>query len=362
MDDHLEEQNEDSLLLEEPFISQPRIFEGSWQTHLPSGFDAVTIDLDGRVQSDLDWKKAREEAQRAVEKGYALMWNIELGLFQKLTQPLTHQAQFLSLTLSLEHFRDSLWKEFKMQTVGISLFRGAADFSLGFSWDHHQHQSLQAWLQDIGESHLASLEFSQLQQQAEGQQMIRLFCRDVAIEYLGLLATRLPDSLSAYLYLDAACFEGSPVRELQLLNPERFDRFKLALKGHQLPFEVLGWEVPQTQGYSGCVAVELPPSLERSIGVCVPPMAFTHPRHFQELETGLQTLKKRAIPFKLIAENDLTSQWDGLDYLLYSPAGLSMQGKRKLQGFCAAGGTAVSAGNLLGLAYEMNLSRWLEIV
>jgi hypothetical protein len=359
--DHTEEHVEDNALESFPH-SRVCIFEGNWQEHVPAGFDAVVISLDGRVQADLDWKKGREQAQIAIEKGYALMWDMQLGLFQGLGQPLTNQTQFLSLTLSLEHFRDTLWKEFKSHTVGLSIFRGSVDFSQGFPWDSHQQQNLKEWLQELSDPRLASLDFAQLQQEVEGQQLIRLFCRDVAVEYLSLLATRLPDSLSTYLYLDATALNGPLLHEIQLLNPERFDRLLLGLKGHRLPFEAYGWKVPTPHGYMGSAPAELPSLPSASIGVCVPSMSFYQAHHYEGLEEGLAALQKRALPFKLIAESQLTSQWDGLDYLLYTPSGLSTQGKRKLQGFCAAGGTAVSTGALLGLPYEMSLADWLKTI
>jgi hypothetical protein len=360
MEDHREEDLEDESVSENSRYFRPRIFEGNGQADIPPGFDAVTISLDGRIQSDLNWTKAREQAQCAIEKGYAVMWNMQLGLFEGLAQPLANQTQFLTLTLSLEHFRDSLWKEFKSQTLGISLFRGVADFSQHFSWDNQQEQNIKEWLQEICSPSLASLTLSQLQQHTEGQRLIRLFCRDVAIEYLALLATRLPDSLPIYLYLDATSLEGSLLEEIQLFNPERFDRLRLVLKGHQLPFEVCGWESPTAHGYSGYSSVELPVAEPAGIGICIPPMSFYHWHHDQEFEEGLHVLQKHSIPFKLIAESHLTSQWDGLDYLLYQPLGLSVQGKRKLQGFCAAGGTVVSTGNLLGFPYEISLIDWLR--
>lgn len=365
-EEHLEEENDFMETL--PPRSPPRIFEGKWEEHIPSGFDTVIISLDGRFQADLDWKKGREQAQKAVEKGYSLMWNMQLGLFDELAQPLTNQTQFLALTLSLEYFRDSLWKEFKDQTIGITLIRGNVDFSLGFPWNSHQEQNLKEWLKEIQEipgferHDISSLDLFQLQHHQEGQHLIRLFCRDVAIEYLALLATRLPDSLPAYLYLDATSLAGSYISEIQLLNPERFDRLYLALKGHRLPFEALGWEVPSAYGYSGDSSIELPLLSPVSIGVCIPSMTFYHSAHYQELEFGLNALHKRSIPFKLISESQLTSKWDGLDYLLYTPSGLTTQGKRMLQGFCAAGGMAVSVGNLVGLSNEISLMDWFAKV
>src|SRR5436853_6416534 len=107
------EEIEEEFVLETSPERQPRIFEGNWYESIPSGFDAVMIDLDGRLQSDLDWKKARSQAHQAVERGYSVLWNMNMGLFGELLHLLTSQSQFLSLTIALEHFRDSLWKEFK---------------------------------------------------------------------------------------------------------------------------------------------------------------------------------------------------------------------------------------------------------
>lgn len=357
---HHEDELEEEVLEEKQPVSCPRIYEGGWHASMPIGFDAVTIHLDGRMQSDLDWKEAKEHALQAVNKGYAVMWNMQMGLFDELLHPLTHQAQCLSLTLALEHFRDSLWKEFKSQTLGITLFRGSADFSHGFRWDEHQEHNLRHWLQDIQVSHLAGLDLAHMKEHEEAIAFIRLYCRDVAIEYLALLATRLPDSLPAYLFLDTHSLPPSLLTEMQLLNPERFDRLHLALQGHQLPFHALGWKMPTPQGYSGDALCDLPIQKEVSVGVCIPPMHFYHVQHYNGLEEGISALHQKSIPFKLIAESHLTAQWDGLDYLLFSPNGLTSQGKRKLQGFCAAGGTAVSTAHLIGLPDEISLIDWLS--
>lgn len=355
MDDDFEEDHEaeSNFSLEESY-KPSRIFEGEWRGEELFDFDAVTIFLDGRVQSDLDWKKERILAQKAMEMGYAILWDIELGLFGQLNRPLSNQSQFLSLTLALEHFRDTLWKEFQGATIGLSVFRGNADFSVGFPWDDLQQANLREWLQEIGFHHASASSDSAVE-----RQLIRLFCRDVAVEYLALLVSRLPDSLAAYLFLDASSVANSPLNQIQLFNPDRFDRLHLALKNHTLPFIALGWRMPTAIGYSGYSSIILPPPQQSVIGVCVPPSQYILPSCFDGLEEAVKALKKDSIPFKLIAESQLTSQWDGLDYLVYTPSGLTVGGKRKLQGFCAAGGCAITTGELLGLPYEVELSDWI---
>lgn len=343
-------------------LSQLRIFEGDEQSSDPTGFDAVTIHIDGRTKSDLDWKNAHVQARSAIEKGFSIMWNIEMGLFQELTQPLTRQSQFLSLTLALEHFRDTLWKEFKEHTAGLTLYRGSADFQAKFFWDDHQYQNLSNWLREIDYPELASLEMQELLKLEDGERLFGLFCRNVAMEYLSLLASRVPDSLPAYLFLDVSSISHSYALTMQMLNPERFDRFHLALKGCCLPFPCMGWGAPSFMGYSGRDIASIPSIPQPKMGICIPSLDCYRSEPYCELEQGILFLKEKSIDFKLIGESSLTSSWDELDYLLCSPSGLTPQGKRKLQGFCAAGGTVISTGNLIGLSYEMTLKDWMNMM
>lgn len=346
------EGEEDFAWQDSAALLRPRIFEGKWYETIPDGFDAVVIELDARLESDLDWKKARGQALEASQKGYFILWNMEMGLFGALAKPLSCESQFLSLTLALEHFRDTLWKEFRQKTIGLSLFRGPADFTQGFKWDEPQEANLKNWLESRGFAQIAVFDFPHLIQEPQGKELATLFCRDVAIEYISLLSSRLPDPLPVYLYLDARMLpegKGRILSELQMLNPERFDRLRLALKGNFLPFEALGWEHPTPWGYCGLLPFELPKIENARIGVCIPPMQSVHSDYDESLSFALAILKERSIPFRLIAERELASSWEGLDYLLYDPAGLSHQGKRMLQGFCAAGGCVISSANPMGL-------------
>ncbi|MFI0435789.1 MAG: hypothetical protein ACH350_08730 [Parachlamydiaceae bacterium] len=361
MSKHDRHQNEelDEEFIEEPERSPPIIYEGMYQESIPIGFDTVTIHLDGRMRSSLDWKIACRQASQAIQKGYNLIWDIELGLFSDLTQPLGHQGQFLSLALALEHFRDTVWKEFKFFTIGLILFRGQADFSQELQWNQDLEDNLRKWFEELNVPHFANLNLAQIKQDDEGCQLARLYCRDVAVEYLTLLASRLPDSLPVYLFLDVTHFPSSLLMEMQLLNSERFENLKLGFRGGRLPFNGIGWGNPTSYGYSGHAFSSLPEFQKILVGFCVPPIQFYRSLHYDGFEEGVRRLQERSIPFKLIAESQLTSQWDGLDALFFCPNGLSQQGKRKLQGFCAAGGTAVSMGDLIGLSHEMSLDEWL---
>jgi hypothetical protein len=330
-------------------FNRPRIYEGNPSECPLSDFDAVTLYLDGRPCSDLKWELERQLALEAMHKGLLILWNLDLGLFEGLRQPLSHQGQFNSIALSIEHFMDSIWAEFQNATFGISLYRGIADFSVGFRWDSDSNHRFQQWLKD-----------HEISQEDQHDDLAFLFCRDVALDYATLLASRLPDTLPVYLFLDAATYSGSLLRELQGLNPEAFERFHLALRGSSLPIEAIGWQVPNHFGYSGDVSISLPDSPSILFGVSVPSKEYFLPSHYQGVEKCVSFLDAHHIPFKLIAESQITAKWDGLDYLLYCPESLSLQGKRKLLGFCAAGGTALSSTNPIGLPLEQTFEEWCK--
>lgn len=353
----------------------PCIFDGpAEKACLSAGYNAVIIKIDGGLRADLNWKQAREKAQTYLEQGFALFWEIDLGLFSNLTLPLTNQGQYLSLSLSLDHFRDELYKEFAAHTVGLAIYRGEADFSADFKWDDHQIQNFQEWLKEafidekqfeletgLPGSWLKHLDLNSLLQIDSGKRLASLFCRDVAIEYMRLLTNRLPDTLSRYLLLDARSISHSLLWQAQLLNAESFEHLQLAVQGASLPLQVLKWEQEDfIEGYIGSKELSHQSMPEVKVGICLPPIERRRPSQYQGLEEALQLLMQKEVAFRLIPENHLITEWDGLDDLIYVPDGLSSQGKRKLQGFCAAGGCVVTLGDSIGLDQEINFKKWIE--
>jgi hypothetical protein len=288
------------------------------------------------MKSALDWSEAKKLAREAVDRGLKLFWKIDLGLFAKLEKPLDNQTQFHALLLSLDHFKNTLWQEFRNDTVGLCLYEGSADFSKSFPWDDAQRENLQVYLAGT------SLET------ADGQRLLALFCRDMAADYLRMLVQKMPDPLQLFLMLDATSCDGMELTA-QLLHRECYPRFHLAIKGGGLPHHGYSWDGKTIKTIA---------SKNEAIGVCLP--LFSQNEPCAGLEHALFFLSEAKLPYRMIPEAFLISEWEGLDFLVYSPKGLSIQGKRKIQGFCAAGGTAVSVGELLGFAQEIGLSDWMS--
>jgi hypothetical protein len=322
----------------------PIIYDGSLEDVSPD-FNAVVIRLDGKTSSDLNWTPRSEEA---VSKGLGILWEIDLGLFDRLSYPLDHETQLKTLSLALEHFYQSFWSKYQENSVGICLYRGSVDFSSRFPWDAKQQESFELWLDG----------------REPGSQLQRLYCRDVALEYLCLLIPYLPQTLDPYIFLDASVIEN-PLYLAQLLDNDRYERFKRAIKGSVVPHrETLWGGSPYSMDYQGFLGREVPKvdfGKAAAVGVYLPYSESYGEEFWEEIHQALETLGNEQIVYRLVSEEQLVGDWDGLDYLIVSEQSVTPMSKRKFHGFCAAAGTIVTIrGRPIGVPYETSLKDWLS--
>lgn len=100
------------------------------------------------------------------------------------------------------------------------------------------------------------------------------------------------------------------------------------------------WEETQkgsANGFIGRTVLE-PPNSPAKIGLCFPDWLNQPHLSLAPFADLLAQLMDQDLSFKLMSEESLTLEWEGLDLILYSPEALSQEGQRKLKGFCAAGG------------------------
>lgn len=364
---HHESEEED----EEVILSQPAtIFDAQTiDETVPPGFDAVKIAIEGGIAHDLSWTQAHQIAEARIKQGLRIFWEIDLGLFANLKRSLDNKSQFLSLSLSLEHFRDTLWKKFKSDSIGLNLYRGSADFSRNFIWDDVQRANLQDWLATVfnigqfcDETGISIAFFKEanehlLTQSAAGKYLLSLFCRNAAGEYLGLLRGCLPDTMTCFVLLDNDGIHD-PYQMAQLCNKECFQHFCIGMTGKGNLGGELGWKDSILK--AGSISRELltcMPLSSACVGVCLPLVVRCFPSDREKLGKVIGMLQEKKMAFRIISEAFLTTEWDGLDYLIVQSDALSAQGRRKLQGFCAAGGVVVYVGSPLGLPGEIPIGQ-----
>lgn len=246
----------------------------------PVGFNVACVRLEASARSRLDWNKEIIHAEALIEKGYFILWDLEFELSE---DSLEDETLFLSLKLSLDHFCNTIWKQFGENSFGVALFRGA----------------------------------------------LTLQNRDAILGYLKTLAAFLPEEASCFLFLDTSYVKDA-VTYFQLTSQVAFPPFHLIVKGefatrYPYAFPAFGWD-HEMSPFSHPIRIKQAICLSEKV----------EKRAFQALIEQLGTT-----PFRVIPEEILTYEWDGIDVLFVLPGGISKRGQRKLDGFVAAGGRVI---------------------
>ena len=148
------------------------------------------------------------------------------------------------------------------------------------------------------------------------------------LDYLLNLLAELPETLVPYLALEP--FSEKEI--FKLISQEGCEHFQLILEG-EFPYE----------------------QKKVSVGLLLPGKE----EGWEELEKCLGEMQH---PFRAIPERLLTQEWDGIDTLVVVSKGVSTQGRRKILGFCAAGGSIFTFGEPLGVPGEVLFHRFYNKV
>lgn len=254
----------------------------------------MRIRLPARISDDLKWEKERALAESAQK----IVWEFDLGIVS-----IHDEIQFQANAFALDLFTKELHSE---KTEKVVLYRGSADFSVQEMADFE--------------------EWKRQRPKAREDHLRRLFCADLYANYFQMLAHRLPEEVPIVLaFFEEGC--GTRAEREQLLSRERFEHFEMER------------DVIKEAPWAVCF-----PEEERCSGEILEKMD----RLFEEMEK----------PFRVIGEPFLTEEWQGVDELFVLSEAISLRGRRKLQGFCAAGGTVVVEGDSLGLVQEIPFRRF----
>lgn len=263
----------------QPF--QPNIFDGS-SMDLPTGFDSYLIKLEGRMDSDLRWDLQLKQALELNERGVFVLYYLDLGLFDNLTQPLEDEAQWRSLKLAVDHFVEWFWPQVMENCLGLCIYRGKNT-------------------------------------------------SDLSLPYLNQLVVRVPFALPLVLCLDETEIQTDAER-LFLASRCRFERYVLALTHSHREMRQLAW----TPG-EHIVGNKEDENIKEAI--CLPDTTRCTPDFISQINSLIEQIK---LPYRVISEEFITAEWDGLDRM-YAPVSLfTDDGVRMLKGFEAAGGEVLN--------------------
>lgn len=142
-------------------------------------------------------------------------------------------------------------------------------------------------------------------------------------DYLKFLTLNLTDAIPVFILFES--HNENPLDIARKTSRSLYPRFEILVDGKTPPFR----------------------SFEEKIGFLLP----------SRQDLTFKELVEKGVNIRVIDEVYLTSEWDGLDYLLVDPDFMEREVVRKLKGFAAAGGIVVSLGQAIGIPGELKFDR-----
>lgn len=256
------------------------------------------ITLSGAPESDLKWEKELTLAATYLEEGRPFAWYLDLGLSHPLD--LTANTRNLSsYQVAADEFTSRVYPKFP---ADIYLYRGVPSFLP----------------RERGEEELEE-RFAE-----SGIKEWSVYLMDAFADFLQRVASFLP--LESPLFVE---IKGRPAPSLalsaQIVSPARFGH--LGVLCPDLPFTLRG--VDTSEGQS-------------PLALCLPLDSALTGVVLEQIEHVLEVAANRGEMISIAPESLLHQVWQGIDQLIVLPDWLSIQGKRRVDGFIAAGGEILS--------------------
>lgn len=347
---------EDEMILEAPQLKGVRalpyelILRENISSHDGETIAAI-IPLDGSIKSHLNWSDAFQIADTCIEKGVKIIFNLELGLFNGLEHPLPHQGQFQALTLSCDHFRREAVPRFGNSLLGVILYQGAMNtthtktHTLSSCWDEFV-----SWLNSHKIENIPQDE-TEVAVSPTLRWYYKRFCHEQCIEFIRILSLQIPDTIHRFILLDPlqAPKAHSTYEMLRQCAKDLLDPLAPVVSDNSFILQSSVWkEGLGTHAFFGSNMVDFSSCEEidsesLSTALLIPYYQTINEEICENLKKAIELIESKGLSRKIriVHESYFTSEWDGLDTLIYSSKSVQPDGKRSIRGFEAAGGTTI---------------------
>ena len=218
-------------MIEAPFPLS--LFDGGYEREPVEGFTARRVPLAATLYDRLDWKPSFAIAHAAIARGERILWDLDLGLFNRLPLPLSDEGQFRACGLAVESLLSEIKGNFLNATIGACLYRGNGDFRRGFPREPGDPDILSKTDAPgmLGEPGNVSAEYEGL-----------ITCRDRCFDFLRQLVVNWLDSIPLFAMLDMRRLP--PLTQLMCVHREQLGFFCPIVRGISpwWQFPHLGWE------------------------------------------------------------------------------------------------------------------------
>lgn len=297
--------DDDDVVFDEEFKPDALLcFERENSTQMPPiGFTSQTLRFNLTPDASLDFTDEIASLHSLIHSGYKIVFDLDFGLFQPGWKGFLHQGYFQSCLFACTHFATTVLPLFQDNCLGAIICRLDLPCS---KLDPH-----------------ASSDGSTSEE----------FYSEMTSQYLSLLCEPLPHSL-AKIILVAADGVQNPAQFSQCVINDCFEGFWLAIRNAPIHSSWGVWDSKSTN--RGFIGKNLPqPSSP-------PSKALMYPTNrVGDTSAAFNHMQNLNGDYKIIREEALTLEWDGIDELFVPDHPYASATKRALAGFQAAGGKVV---------------------
>lgn len=289
----------------------------------------------------LEWTPAGNIATEPSKDKWIIRQS-DLGLFEGLQKPLSDREQFDALEKKLLDYCENILSSNRESTFGIEVFCGNIEDILKFPWDARQESNFQTWKQTV----------DPLEQVADNT-LKHHYASYLLQEFIDLLTSGVPEQLEWFARVDASNVKDD-LEFYQLANRARYEHLHIFWKGSNPNLMAdLVWDVGvPSQGYVAPKSLDLNGQDAIQTAWCLPSAWEIRPEVLQQQRDLMSWLESSGINSRPIPQEKISLYWQGLDTIFAFSQQMKPAATRQLAGFCAAGGTVVTIGQLLGLPNE----------
>ncbi len=310
------------------------------QSVLKQAHNVCKIYVDLSMNSTLDVEKQRKLAETLAAEGTYILWDLDFKLLQSGVN-LHFEGHFNILNRALTHFIEQLLDPYRTNTFGVCFFSGSLFdidhlyFDRGFESYFHE------WSQDLCLDLSSSVEYA--------NHLKRLYKTVVLSEYIHKFSSRIFDLAIPFVEIDVA-LEHNLANLYQILS--KFDPMKLILANHSIPIADLSVDLKE-----GCFNAD---KAKPDVGLCFPDESVCSESALKKLNSIIQKLNEKQIPYRIFPESEGMNYWDQLEKIIVISDLLSVQGMRVIQGFCAAMGQVIFSGIPLNTYGEISFEDFIS--
>lgn len=335
-------------------VFQPIVCLGGDET----GYNTVAIPVSLLPYGDLNFEEPLIKAKKAQSNGFKIIFDLDLGLFDRLKMHLESDRLFSALTLSLESFQKALLAPFASITLGVIVYKGTADFYQLLKNDYSLIESFALW---VSAAYQITSDSKTLETSDFGRLILTQGYFEMGIRFIEQIREPLNQQLPVFVLLDFQDITDSKTKAF-LLNRERLGKVLFAVKNADQYYSGIQWDgrFQSPFAFFGTKGPQIVAPSQKKYGILLPAIEKKNLMDYKEIGETIDFFIKEGLAFRMIPESYFVSEWDEVD-LLFVPKELSQEGLRMVKGYLASQGELIALDSILEIPDATLFNEWRQI-